>query len=434
MKHFRFLIPIILVVVMLMMFTIPVFGAAPTITTRSASYVTQTSAVLQGSVDNLNGETDVFAYFEYGKTTAYGTRTTEIHLTSATSFSATIISLTPNTVYHYRAVVRYNTTDIVNGLDVSLGGTGGIGNPDAIDLGYYKVFYNVVETGDMLFVAESRVVYDLTPTDYNASESFTFDVLDVGGVDSLLTVPLQAFGYRPISVYQTASSVTAKGLLVGSAYVYRIVGNPLIFPSTAGNITTQILGASDFINQSLGVDGGVPTANPLRNGMVAVAKHMQAKDNVETYMISVDGTNYLTTSGGALFLEGIPSLNIMCPILFQSGTDIINGDTPESKGTYATSLSIGRWGAVTANGLKAMGSYLGISQALAGSLMLFVLAIMLAVFIYQKTESGIAVLLIVATTPFIGAFLGLMPMALAFIFVILIIMLMGYYFFSRGAL
>jgi len=65
---------------------------------------------------------------------------------------------------------------------------------------------------------------------------------------------------------------------------------------------------------------------------------------------------------------------------------------------------------------------------------LLILAVGLAVFAYSRTQSGITVLLLIGVVPFLGAWLGLLPMALAFIFTIFMVALMGFFFFSRGAL
>jgi hypothetical protein len=125
----------------------------------------------------------------------------------------------------------------------------------------------------------------------------------------------------------------------------------------------------------------------------------------------------------------------MCPILFQSGTEPMTSEQPESTGAYALTLTPGqKWGTTVANGLTNLGLYFGINQALAGSLMLFVFATAFAVAAYSVTGSGLFVVLVMSAMPFTGAWLGLMPMALAFIFVIVIITLLGYFFFSRGAL
>lgn len=311
-----------------------------------------------------------------------------------------------------------------------------IANPDSIAFGYYKVFENVLETGDMLFTAEGQVIYAVLPTDYTASEAFIFDILNVAGTDTLASTPLKEYGDRPIGIYLTNAQVTALGLVSGSLYKIRIMGNPLIFASQTGNTVTVTLASEDYVDQDLGVDGGVPSANLLRNGMISMAEDIEAYDTpVDDYITTVQGYKYLTIAGGDIFINGIVGLNDMCPILFQASLEVMEGDKPESTGTYASTLTPGqKWGATAANGLTMLGSYLGITQALAGSVVLFILVIIFAVFIYQKTESGITVLLMVAATPVLGAYLGLMPMALAFIFVIIIITLLGYFFFSRGAL
>ncbi len=173
-----------------------------------------------------------------------------------------------------------------------------------------------------------------------------------------------------------------------------------------------------------------------------MAQYIQTNDIAEgiitaltPYIVTVQGTRYLTILGGDVFLAGVPALSSFVPILFQAAIEPMQGDTPASTGAYAHALSpLTQWGATAANGLTMLGTYLGINQALAGSVILFVAVIAFAVFLYQKTESGLAVLLMVAATPFVGAFLGLMPMALAFILVIFIVVLLGYFFFSRGAL
>ncbi len=311
-----------------------------------------------------------------------------------------------------------------------------ISNPNSITMPYYKVFYDVKETGDMFLAAEGKVIYTVEPTDYTASEAFLFEWLDVAGTTTLASTPISDYGDRPTGIYLNATQVTALGLVVGTSYKIRIVGNPLIFASTAGNIVNATLVAEDYSDQNLGADGGIPSNNNLRNGMLVVAQDMENYDTpADDYITTVQGYDYLTIAGGDLFLNGMPGLNILCPILFQTGIEAMTGDDPESTGTYGQTLTVTqKWGATVANGLTMLGSWLGINQALAGSLVLFALVIALAVYVYSKTESGIVVLLMVAATPFIGAYLGLMPLALAFIFVIFIVVLLGYFFFSRGAL
>jgi len=282
------------------------------------------------------------------------------------------------------------------------------------------------------------VNYTMINPEYTASQAFLFELLDVAGTTTLASTPLKSYGDRPIGIYLTATQVSTLGLTTGTAYKVRITGNPAIFGALAGNTVTVTFGVDDYVDQLLGVDDGIPTNNPLRNGMMKVANNMENHDAplpADSYIATVQGYEYLSSDGGDLFITGISGLSSMCPILFQTGVNPVEGDEPENTGAYALTLTPAqKWGNTVANGLTTLGSYLGINQALAGSVMLFFLVIAFAVFVYQRTESGVTVLLMVSATPFLGAYLGLMPMALAFIFVIIIITLLGYFFFSRGAL
>jgi hypothetical protein len=88
-------------------------ASSPTVVTGAATKVTNTSAVLNASI-NPNGSTTDYV-FTYGPTTAYGATTVEHSAgagTKATAVSRTITGLTPGTIYHYRiaALSRFGTT------------------------------------------------------------------------------------------------------------------------------------------------------------------------------------------------------------------------------------------------------------------------------------------------------------------------------------
>ena len=314
-----------------------------------------------------------------------------------------------------------------------------ISNPDAIrfyatgNTAVYRAFYNVNDEGDMLFVAEQYVYYTAEPTDYSARRAFLFEVLGTGGT-SIASTTLNHYGAEPISVYLTSAQVISANISVGDALTLRIMGNPLIFPSTTNNTVSATLSASGYTNQLYGDDDGIATDNNLRNFLISMADDLQTADNI-TYIVSIMGVRYLNAIGGTMFLEGIPGLETMCPILFQYAVSPVAGDEPESTGAYASTLSpLAKWGQTSADGLTNLGLYLGINQRLAGSVVLFLFVVLFAIFVYQKTQSGIAVLILVASMPSIGAWFGLMPIALAFVFTIVIVVLLGFFFFNRGAL
>src|SRR5215213_4937686 len=79
-------------------------ASAPGATTGEATDVTYQSATLNGVV-NPNKE-DTTYYFEYGTTTAYGSRTPDAIATgnAGKDVTAAISGLTGTTVYHFRLV------------------------------------------------------------------------------------------------------------------------------------------------------------------------------------------------------------------------------------------------------------------------------------------------------------------------------------------
>jgi hypothetical protein len=92
----------------------------PGATTDPARNVTATGARLRARVDP-NGRATTY-HFEYGTTTGYGKQTAETSAGSgqnATSVSAAISGLMPNTRYHYR-VVATNAAGVARGRDRTL--------------------------------------------------------------------------------------------------------------------------------------------------------------------------------------------------------------------------------------------------------------------------------------------------------------------------
>ena len=90
---------------------------APNVITGSVTGTTTTSTTLQGTLASLGDYTPVYVSFEYGTTTSYGTSTTEETLTSISGYNTLVENLTSNTLYHYRAKVRYSVALVGYGTD-----------------------------------------------------------------------------------------------------------------------------------------------------------------------------------------------------------------------------------------------------------------------------------------------------------------------------
>ena len=84
---------------------------APRVTTTGACPLDPTRAFLRGTLDKMGSASSVEVYFQWGTTESYGFETDHQTLTSAPhSIFAFVSSLTPNTLYHFRAVAEGDGT------------------------------------------------------------------------------------------------------------------------------------------------------------------------------------------------------------------------------------------------------------------------------------------------------------------------------------
>jgi hypothetical protein len=93
--------------------------AVPTVTTTAARNITSSSATLNGSVTPNGSAATV--YFQWGATSAYGSKTASQSIASGTSpvpVTSNVSGLSANTTYHYR-LVAYNSAGTSYGSDVS---------------------------------------------------------------------------------------------------------------------------------------------------------------------------------------------------------------------------------------------------------------------------------------------------------------------------
>ena len=77
--------------------------APPSVTTNEASGITDSSAALNGNLDNLGTAPTVNVSFEWGENTSYGNTTAPESKNTTGAFTFALGSLSPNTTYHFRA-------------------------------------------------------------------------------------------------------------------------------------------------------------------------------------------------------------------------------------------------------------------------------------------------------------------------------------------
>jgi len=183
---------------------VAVAGSSPAVKTGAPSHVTDTSAVLHGTI-NPNGSATAY-YFEWGLTTAYGVTSVEHsagHGTAPVSVSATAAALIPGTIYHYRLIAA-NGSGSASGADRTFKTAG---NPPP-----------GVSTGPATQVARNSATLtaEISPNRQATTYYFQYGPSTTYGSQTLAaTVPA---GTAPVTV--TAS---VQGLEAQTIFHYRIV-------------------------------------------------------------------------------------------------------------------------------------------------------------------------------------------------------------------
>lgn len=78
----------------------------PSVSTLNAYDITSYTAVLEGELTDLGGDSSCQVWFQYGTSPSYGFSTTKINLNSPGTFTRSISNLKPDKTYHFRAVAK----------------------------------------------------------------------------------------------------------------------------------------------------------------------------------------------------------------------------------------------------------------------------------------------------------------------------------------
>jgi streptogramin lyase len=218
--------------------------AEPSVTTGSATGVTETEATLNGSV-NPNGLETKY-YFEYGTTDAYGSKTAEVSAGSGeTSVEASkaVTGLEPGTIYEFR-IVATNSEGTTDGKNQTVT-TSGVDFPS-------------VETEAATGAGETTAALNGTVDPRGAETKYFFDY---GTTNSLGTDTPEASAGSGTSIVEESYKLT--GLTPSTTYHYIIYasnrlggdeGSEVVF-STTGKPTVETKGAT-----SVGEAGATLTA------------------------------------------------------------------------------------------------------------------------------------------------------------------------------
>ncbi len=177
-------------------------SGGPTVTTEAASSITSTSARLNGTV-NPNGLATTY-YFDYGTSTAYGSKTAVATAgagTTAKSVSATVTGLGPG-IYHFRLVAT-SSAGTSTGSDVTLGSAG----PP------------VVQTGSAQGASTTGVTLTGSVNPGGNATNWYFEYGTSTSYSAKTTAKSAGSGTAPTGV-----SAAITKLAAGTTYHYRLVG------------------------------------------------------------------------------------------------------------------------------------------------------------------------------------------------------------------
>lgn len=218
-----------------------------------------------------------------------------------------------------------------------------------------EVYTSYIEDDDWLFVVKYKNV--LEPYYGNDTSQNAFLLQLTYANDTVIAqVPLQAWGYRPGSIYLSAAM--AASLEWGSGYKVKMNGT--------ANETEYNLTAANW-------RGDVGAA--LDDWCLALATSMETYDNATYLTATTEKGLVLNEAGGVMFIVGIPYLDQIRPNLFA----VVVSDIPheEKTATWAFWDTLDPWytavGPELSGMMNATGSLINVDGQTVGMLMVFIM-------------------------------------------------------------
>jgi len=161
---------------------------------------------------------------------------------------------------------------------------------------YAKVFRNVREMGDEIFVCRYLINYAYRPLE-DANESFYFCIQDTATTKFIVQRPLAAegYGYNAQIVYLTAADVTSLGIVWGGSYNAVITSSPTLFSSVYEG--SKFLDVGSWFDSYSVADG----KSKLKDSIIANSRSLEmtaptlgvlTASTTDGYKLTVAGKNF----------------------------------------------------------------------------------------------------------------------------------------------
>lgn len=302
-----------------------------------------------------------------------------------------------------------------------------VSDPDSISMPTCKVFQNIFEDDDMLFLISYEVEYTVEP-DEPASSTFLMTIYDTDGTTEILSRPLNYYQYNIHSVYFDATA--AASLVWESEYVVRVMGNPVYFVT----LTEDVNQVSTTLSPSSWVAGSMSSSRLLlRQHCLDLAADLE-EAWVITLIISTPDGEVLNSTGYIVFTDAIPGISSAIPSLFQMASSTIIIEDVDSTAAYSEELGdIGdQLGTTVENAFDGIGNYLGISGQMVAAAWVVLFMLIAASIVFLNSGSTAAAMALVIPIAILGVAVGVLPMAALFTVGAIIVVYMAYFIWLRG--
>jgi hypothetical protein len=242
-------------------------SAAPAVVTGDASSLTAASATLNGVV-NPEGLATSW-YFEYGPSTSYGWKTPATSMTAGpndTNVSYGLLSLAPQTTYHFRIVA-----------------TSYAGTSLGVDLTFITGLSVTLNTSLSTIVYGRSVELSGAVTDGLAGENVTIETepynqTAFSGVAAVVTGAGGDWTYSAQPTVRTTFEANADG---GTSSPVVISVRPKVFLSvnSSGVLSTRVIGGVTFASHVLQLQR-------LSGGLWVTWKHVRLNDNADASFVT----------------------------------------------------------------------------------------------------------------------------------------------------
>jgi hypothetical protein len=279
-----------------------VAAAGPTVVSKSASSVTDTTATLNGSV-NPNGPTTA-VYFEYGTSTSYGTKTPAKSVGSgaaAKNVSAGVTRLARGTTYHFRLI-----------------GLNSAGSTASSDQTFRTPGPPGVRTGAATAVTETSATLTgaVDPDGHSTNWYFDYGTTTGYGARTAVQSAGSSVGARAVSapIGNLTPGVTYHLRLVAASSSGTVYGADTAFTTVAPTVSISAAGPTVVFGRRLMLRGTVSTR--------------QANATVSVFAARPGGGSYtgvatvLTGPGGTWSLVVRPRILTRYKVLFGSSSAV----------------------------------------------------------------------------------------------------------------